>query len=231
MRRAALIACGAAHFATAGWAEITAARFTDPTPRYDHGILGDAVEWGALELTVDGRTRSLVLPDSRVFEDLAPRLADLDGDGAAEVIVVETDLARGARLSIYGADGLIAATPYIGRTHRWLAPIGAADLDGDGAVEIAYIDRPHLAKTLRIWRFENGALTEVASVPGLTNHQIGWDYMLGGIRDCGAGPEMITADATWSRMMASAFDGKTIASREIDVVTDRSSFDDALACR
>jgi hypothetical protein len=47
---------------------------------------------------------------------------------------------------------LLAATPHIGSANRWLAPIGAADLDGDGRVEIAYVDRPHLARTLRIWR-------------------------------------------------------------------------------
>ena len=38
-----------------------------------------------------------------------------------------------------------------------LAPLGAADLDGDGKIELAYIDRPHLAKILRIWRFDDGA--------------------------------------------------------------------------
>ncbi|WP_372605203.1 FG-GAP repeat domain-containing protein [Actibacterium sp.] len=217
MWRRALIACVAAACATAAQADITGARYADPTTRYDHGILGDAVEWGALELTMDrGKTRRIVLPESRVFEDLEPRLVDLDNDGAPEVITIETDLNRGARLAIYGAKGLIAATPFIGSTHRWLAPLGAADLDGDGKVEIAYIDRPHLTKLLRVWRYDRGALTLVAEKTGLTNHSIGQDFISGGIRDCGAGPEIITANADWSRVIATRLAGGKLTSRTLE---------------
>lgn len=218
--------------ATSAAADIVSARYTDPTPRYDHGILGDAIEYGTLELRLrDGQGLRLVLPDTHVFEDIAPRLHDLDGDGDVEVIVIETDMARGARLAVYDERGLVAATPYIGRTHRWLAPIGAADLDGDGFVEIAYIDRPHLAKILRIWRFQNGRLEHVSDTPGLTNHRIGEDYISGGIRDCGEGPEMITADAGWQSVMASQFDGKRVTSRKIARHSGRKGFDAALRCK
>ncbi|WP_238365795.1 FG-GAP repeat domain-containing protein [Mesobacterium pallidum] len=189
-------------------AQIVEARYAEPTGRYAHGVLGDAVEWGALELRLaDGTGRVLRLPETRVFEDIAPRLADLDGDGAPEVIVVESDATRGARLAVYGAEGLLDATPYIGQPFRWLAPVGAADLDDDGAVEIAYVDRPHLAKTLRIWRWQQGQLEPVADLPDLTNHRIGWEFIAGGLRDCGAGPEMVLADGAWSRRMAVRWDG------------------------
>ncbi len=209
---------------------ILSAEFTEPTPRYDHAILGDALEWGALTLTLsDGTRRLFRLPETLVFEDLTPRLADLDGDGAPEVIVVETSLAKGGRLAVWGPEGRIAQTPHIGQTHRWLAPIGAADLDGDGKVEIAYIDRPHLAKELRIWRFENGHLSEVTRAKGLTNHRIGWDYIEGGIRDCGQGPEMITADAEWRQVMASRFKGGQLRSRALGPYSP-AAIADALAC-
>jgi len=234
MRRAAIVVAVMAWLAAPGaMAKITSARFTDPTTRYDHAILGDAIEYGALELRLSGgRGRRIVLPKSRVFEDLAPRLADVDGDGAPEVIVVETDLARGARLSVYGADGLIAATPFIGRTHRWLAPIGAADLDGDGNIEIAYIDRPHLARLLRVWRFRDGKLTLVAEAGGLTNHQIGQDHISGGLRDCGQGPEMVTANADWSRVIASRLlPGDRLQSTDIGTNSGPGAFAAALACR
>ncbi|WP_267140265.1 FG-GAP repeat domain-containing protein [Anianabacter salinae] len=224
---AALVVGG---LASAGDAQtITAADYADPTTRYDHGILGDAVEWGTLVLTLsNGTRRRLVLPESRVFEDVAPRLADLDLDGAPEVIAVETDIARGARLSVYDETGLVAATPHIGQTHRWLAPVGAADLDGDGRVEIAYVDRPHLARVLRVWRFEDGALREIAAADGLTNHRIGDPAIAGGLRDCGAGPEMITLDAGWARVMASRLAGGTIETAE---VAEAAALQDVLDCK
>ena len=218
--------------ATSACAEtIVSAEYANPTDRYAHGILGDAIEWGALQITTDTGRRDFVLPEARVFEDVAPRLADLDGDGAPEVVVVETLNTAGAQLAIYDETGKIAATPHIGQTNRWLAPIGVADLDGDGLMEIAYIDRPHLAKTLRVWRFVEGALVPVADLPGLTNHRIGESDIGGGIRDCGEGPEMITASADWSRVMATSLSNGVLTTRDVGRHVDRSSFAAALACQ
>jgi len=217
--------------ATSACAEtIVSAQYDAPTDRYAHGILGDAIEWGELQITSDLGVRSFVLPQDRVFEDVAPRLADLDGDGTAEVVVVETLNREGAQLAIYDETGKIAATPHIGRTNRWLAPIGVADLDGDGIIEVAYIDRPHLAKTLRVWQFVDGALEPVADLSGLTNHRIGESDIGGGIRDCGQGPEMITASADWTKVMATTLTNGQLTSRAIGTHVNRSSFATALAC-
>lgn len=229
---------GSAVFATPQ-AVILKADYSAPTTRYDHGILGDAVEWGALKLRVDFcagcatrdvRNLVLKLPENRVFEDIAPRLVDVDGDGNPEVIVVETDLAKGARLAIYDMGGLRAATPFIGRTHRWLAPIGAADLDGDGFVEIAYIDRPHLARILRVWRFKNNDLALVAEKSGLTNHNIGDDVISGGLRDCEGVPEMITTDAHWQNIMATRLVRGVLETRVLGPLKGRNSFAKAMSC-
>ncbi len=217
--------------AGAAEAQVVSAEYDAPTDRYSHGILGDAVEWGALRMSLaDGRTVRLDLPEDRVFEDTAPRLVDVDLDGSAEVIVVESSLTQGARLAIYDEGGLVAATPFIGQPFRWLAPVGAADLDGDGRVEIAYVDRPHLAKTLRLWRFSAGRLVELAAAPGFTNHRIGDREIAGGMRDCGSGPEMIVADAQWRWIVAVRFDG-SLSSRAIAAHRGPTSFAAALACR
>ena len=213
----------------AATAEIVSASYAEPTQRYQHGVFGETEEWGDLAFGLsDGQTMILRLPETRVFEDIAPRLVDVDGDGAPEMSVVETDLSLGARLAIYDEAGLVAATPFIGQTHRWLAPIGVADLDGDGLVELAYIDRPHLARLLRVWRFQDGTLVEVAQAEGLTNHRLGDPAISGGLRDCGAGPEMITADARWSRLVASRLVGGRIESR---FVAEGVDFAAALDCR
>ena len=210
---------------------IVAARYDEPTGRYPHGVLGDGIEYGALVLDTDaGRVLRLRLPETRVFEDTAPRLVDLDGDGAPEVVVVESHASRGARLAVYGPGGRIAATDWIGRRFRWLAPMGAADLDGDGRSEIAYVDRPHLARILRVVRFEDGNLTPVAALAGVTNHRIGEADIAGGIRDCGGGPEMILADAGWTRLLAVRLEGGSLSARDIGVHDDRGSFAAALAC-
>ena len=210
-------------------AEIVSASYAEPTPRYQHGVFGETEEWGALAFGLSDDQRMILrLPETRVFEDIAPRLADVDGDGAPEMIVVETDLSLGARLAIYDEAGFVAATSFIGQTHRWLAPIGVADLDGDGLIEIAYIDRPHLTRLLRVWRFQDGTLVEVAQVEGLTNHRLGDPAIGGGLRDCGAGPEMITANARWSRLVASRLVGGRIESW---FVAEGVDFAAALDCR
>ncbi|MEV8466459.1 VCBS repeat-containing protein [Fluviibacterium sp. DFM31] len=212
-------------------AEITGARYADPTTRYPHAVLGDGIEYGALVLErADAPPLRLVLPDSRVFEDTAPRLADLDGDGQAEVVVVESDQRRGARLAVYDASGLRYATPFIGTRFRWLAPAGIGDLDGDGRIEIAYVDRPHLARTLRVWRVEDGALVPVAALPGVTNHRIGERDISGGLRRCGQGAELVLATADWRGLVAVKLHAGQLRARRLGLPADAAGFDAALAC-
>jgi len=223
-----------AAFAAPAVAEgVLEARYEGPTDRYAHGVLGDAIEWGELVMETDtGRTVRIVLPEERVFEDVAPRLFDVDQDGENEVIVVETHRAVGARIAIYDPDGLVAANDYIGRPNRWLAPIGvgAADFDGDGRIELVYVDRPHLARTVRVLRFQDGELKFVASFPGVTNHRIGESDIAGGIRDCGDGPEMVVASVNWERVLALGFKGLRFSLREISPHEGRESFAAAMAC-
>ena len=219
------------------------ASYTSPTGRYPHGVLGDRLEWGGLRVTWIARgdcpagRLSIALPETLVFEDVAPRLAQLDRQGPEEIVVVESHADAGARLAVWGfRDGRferLTATPFIGQRFRWLAPLGAADLDGDGAVELAYVDRPHLAKTLRIWRYlpEGPRLEEVASHAGVTNHRIGETDIAGGIRDCGDGPEMIVADAAWQEVLALRFDGREISQQGLGPHRGRESFARAMTCQ
>jgi hypothetical protein len=147
------------------------------------------------------------------------------------VIVVQSSLAQGARLVILNATGgtlsLLGATPYIGQYNRWLAPVALGDLDGDGMVELAYIDRPHLAKRLRVWRWTAGALRHVADMDGLTNYRIGWDFIAGGWRACSG--EMILASGDWSRVMAVRLAGRTLSARDLGRL-GRDGLASALVC-
>ncbi|MDX2485853.1 MAG: VCBS repeat-containing protein [Pseudodonghicola sp.] len=224
-------------------AKVTGATYGTPTDRYRHGALGDPWEWASLEVSFsrprrcgpDQARASVVLPVNLVFEDVAPKLVDLDGDGEPEILTVESHRRLGARLAIYkhvsGQIRRVATTAHIGHANRWLAQIGAADLDGDGRMEIAYIDRPHLAKTLRIWRYEGGVLALVAEAPGLSNHRFADPTITGGLRDCGTGPEIITADADWHHVMASRLNKGRIESRALAHTPSPDGFAAALACR
>ena len=213
---------------------ITSARYDDPTTRYAHGILGDAIEHGALVIETDqGRRLKFVLPQSRVFEDTDPRVVDVDGDGDAEVIVVESDMRRGARLAVYDETGMIAANDYIGQRNRWLAPagIGAADLDGDGRTELVFVDRPHLVKTLRIYEYRAGELLLEASFQAVTNHRIGERDIAGGIRSCAGVPEVIVADADWREVLAIRWNGTRFDVDRLGPHQGRESFARAMKCQ
>lgn len=164
--------------ARAGAGDIRAAWYGAPTRRYRHAVLGDDIEAGRLVVqTAEGATLAHDLPETDVFEDITPRLADLDGDGLTEVVTIRSSLRLGASVAIYGVvDGrlaLRAATPFIGRAHRWLNIAGIADYLGEGGAQIAFVETPHIGGTLHLWSFGRGALTPRAALGGFSNHAIG----------------------------------------------------------
>lgn len=225
-----------AMLAGAAQAQITDAQYLGETDAYPHAVLGDAIEYTKLKVVVEGQngartSRTFKLPDHMVFEDVTPRLWDVDGEPGPEVVTVVADFDKGAALAIFDENGFVAQTPHIGTRFRWLAPIGAADFDGDGNIEIGYIDRPHLAKTLRLWRFSGTGLQEVTTLKGLTNHRIGDAEIPGGVRDCGAGPEMVTANANWGSVMATRFDGTRLTTRAIAPYSTHEKLNAALTCK
>lgn len=161
-----------------GRRNIITAWFAGPTNRYRHGVLGDDLE--ASRLVVETAERVLLhveLPLHRVFEDLEPRLADLNGDNSDEILVVESDSQLGASLAVYGVvDGhltKIAATPFLGRSQRWLNPVGVGDFDGDGHADIALVATPHISGILRLYRLNGAVLSLFAEYPGVSTHSIG----------------------------------------------------------
>ncbi len=163
---------------TSGDKDIAAAWLIAPTQRYPHFVLGQDYEPSGLRVVSrTGQVATLVLAERFVFEDRTARLADLDGDGRDEIIVVLTARERGAALAAYtleeGRLVLKTRTPFIGLPFRWLNPAGIADYDGDGQLDVALVQKPHLSKQLEIWTLENGVFSRIASVPDISNHHIG----------------------------------------------------------
>ncbi|KEO60854.1 FG-GAP repeat domain-containing protein [Thioclava indica] len=251
MRVAAILAPALIAAALPAHAEMSAtAQFANPTARYGHGALGSGHEYESLRITVrrstgDGTglftgatnlTYDLTLGPELVWEDTAPRVMDLDGDGVPEIIVVQSSLTQGSRLLVLtlenGKPVLAADGPFVGERNHWLSVIGAGDLDGDGQSEIALIDAPHRLGKLVIYRYASGQLTEIGRGLKITNHRFGADHALGGLRDCGQQPEMIVSSFDWSKLLALrlASDGR-VTRRELGADTSPAAFDAALACK
>jgi hypothetical protein len=163
---------------TTGGGRARAAWLTGPTGIYGHGILGDRIEASGFRV-VDrtGARFDLALDERSVFEDLRVRLVDLTGDGDDEFVVIRSTLDGGASLAVYrfGDAGIepLAESPAIGQPNRWLNPAGAADFDGDGIVEIAHVETPHIGGVLRVFELGADGLRLEHSAPGFSNHAIG----------------------------------------------------------
>ncbi|MEM8813097.1 MAG: VCBS repeat-containing protein [Pseudomonadota bacterium] len=219
---------------------VVQARYFGATDVYGHGVLGDAIEAEGLLVRFDNGARvicdTVMAGPKRVFEDTSPRLVDFDGDGMNEVVAVAAHESFGARLELYGYPGpgqdfqLLAHTPYIGRPFRWLAPVGFGDFDNDTSVDIAYVETPHLGKTLKIVNRRGRSLVEIASASGFSNHRIGDPDIPGGVRDCGDGLEIIVADGQWQRVMAVTYDDGKLTSRSLGPYKTSDSLRNALRC-
>ena len=153
--------------------------FGRPTDRYDHGVLGDAIEGGSLVVLDEaGNQHELVLPERYVFEDITPRLVDLDGDGRNEVIAIRSDVAAGASVAVYqltaGKLTEAAATAPIGTRHRWLSIAGIADYTGNGRQEIAVVRTPHIGGVLELLAWKGRQLVSLHDPQaGYSTHFIG----------------------------------------------------------
>jgi hypothetical protein len=158
--------------------DIAVAWLAGPTDRYRHGVLGDDLEATRLVVeTRSGKRLQVDLPLRRVFEDLEPRLVDVEGNGRDEIIVVESDTKLGASLALYGiVDGQlkrVAATSFLGQPYRWLNPLGVGDFDGNGKLDIALVATPHIGGKLRLYRFKNSNLSLFAEYPEISTHRMG----------------------------------------------------------
>lgn len=153
------------------------------TDRYRHGALGDTTEGSSL-IVVDATDESIesqvTLGSPTVFEGLSPLVADIDGDGAAELLTTVADSAAGARIRAYGADGTELATgPVYGP--GWRHQLCVAPFGPDGGPELAVVRKPHVDWTVEFYRFAGGELQVIATREGYSSHSYGSRNLDGGL--------------------------------------------------
>lgn len=151
-----------------------------PTSRYPHAALGSRQHAASLHVlagVASAQQQDYSLPPHRVFEDRVPRLVDLDADGRDEIILVQADALYGAALVVYGlrngAIAELARGPHAGSSFRWLNPVGFADFDGDGQLDVASVTTPHIGGVLTLHHYRPPRLEPFAHATEVSNHRMG----------------------------------------------------------
>jgi hypothetical protein len=152
------------------------ARYISPTNKYSHGILGDEIEAEGLLLIEGSSVHEFYLDSIHVFEDIVPRLNDIDGDGIPEIICIQTNINLGASVAVYQmVDNSLMnydQSEYIGRAYRWLNIAAISDFDKDGVNEIVWVSTPHIGGVLRLGRIQGERIKVIDSIEGVSNHKI-----------------------------------------------------------
>jgi FG-GAP-like repeat len=163
-----------------------------PTMRYPHKALGENTHAGSLHVMITNAAGKLQeisyeLPFNRVFEDRFARLVDLDGDGRDEIILIESDALKGSATVVLALQNSNTAkslnklpelverarSPHTGSTFRWLNPVGVADFDSDGKLDIASVITPHIGGLLTLYHYAPPKLEPFAQAMDTSNHRMG----------------------------------------------------------
>jgi hypothetical protein len=144
--------------------------------RYDHGVLGDAIEatrmlW--LERHGLDVWRELSLSAPHVFEDIAPRPVVLPGAQPGRGLLTVRSGPEGGQLALVTADParprglrLAALGDTVGGFHRWLAPTT------DGR-HLAAVHTPHIGGVLHVYQPAGERLTRQRLHADVSTHRIG----------------------------------------------------------
>lgn len=152
--------------------------FTDPTDRYPHGVLGDALEAGGFAL-IDTAPEVQVaahflIPEPQVAEGIMPLWADWNGDGQREIVVTLSTADQGAQIALFSEAGAqLAVGPAVGQGSRWRHQIALAPFGPDGETELAAVLTPHIGGVVEFYQWAGSALQIMAQLPGYTSHVIG----------------------------------------------------------
>ncbi len=208
------------------------AQYASPTDRYAHGILGDRIEAGQLVVAAKGQILDVTLDSLYVYEDVRPRLYDVDGDGELEIIAIRSHIDLGGGVVIYKIeeDALVefANVEEIGSRNRWLNIVAINDLDNDGVVELAWIQTPHIGGILKVAKISEGQLTPLSEASQFSNHAIGEiNLCLSALTDSPTGKVIYVPNQDRSNIVGFTFQNNSLT--EVERIIEPVDFELPLA--
>jgi hypothetical protein len=152
--------------------------YNQPTGRYEHGVLGDAVEAGGVVLVATRGGLRIVaqieFAPSLVGEGIMPLWVDWDGDGRRDIIVTLSDDTHGARIAAFSEDGSpLGLGEAFNQGFRWRHQLAFAPFASDGVEELAVVRTPHIGGVVEFYRRRGRDMERVAQLDGYTSHVIG----------------------------------------------------------
>ena len=198
---------------------------TEPTTSYDHSIAGDDLEASAIVLVETDpeqrvtKTIPITAPD--VIEGISAIWADVDNDGAREVIVTLSNRQTGARIVVYREDGtLLAESQPIGLGYRWRHQIAVAQFEPNKPPLLVDVRTPHIGGIVEFLELNDGKLVNVKEYRGFSTHSIGsrnLDLGLAGDFNNDGIIELLAPDQGQGNLAVISLDG-VLASIQLDGV-------------
>lgn len=89
---------------------------------------------------------------------------------------------------------------------------------------------PHLAHRLVLVRLDGNQFVPVARLDGVSNHRIGDNFITGGVRDCGNGPDIVIRSADWRQTIRIKYKDGSLTAVSLGPNSDQTALHADLAC-
>ena len=197
---------------------------SQPSNQYTHGVLGDEIEATGITLVETNpkpkiiNTISIAAPN--VIEGIYPIWADINSDGALEIIVTLSNIQGGARIVAFREDGsLLAEGPEIGTGFRWRHQLMVAPFGKMGDTMLAVVRTPHIGGVVEFYRLNENKLEVVTEISGISTHSIGSRNLfnaLAGDFDNDGQVELLAPDQSHTQLIFVGLDGVTIHALDLN---------------